>query len=81
MKAALGVSWNDAKPRRMSALLALAVAAVLTFAMAIAGHGTALAPATSDAGLLGGTTILGGSSGGSLGGSLGGFLPSGATWS
>lgn len=80
MKAAFGVSWNDAKPRRMSALLALAVAAVLTLAMAMAGQSSAGSHETSHAGLLDGT-IVGTSPSTGLGGGGGGILPAGATWS
>lgn len=32
MKTALGVSWNDAKPRRMSALIALLFATLIAIA-------------------------------------------------
>lgn len=80
MKAAFGVSWNDAKPRRMSALLALAVAGLLTLAMTMAGHGTTDSHASSQASLFGGSIVRTTPSTG-LGGGLGEILPAGATWS
>lgn len=40
MRAALGVSWNDAKPRRATALVALFIATLIALAGAIGSNAT-----------------------------------------